>query len=144
MFNSLWPHGLRHTRLPCPSLSPGVFSNSSPLSWWCHPTISYSVGPSLPALNFSQHQDLFQWVGSLHQGAKWSFSISPSNEYSGLISFRIDRFELLTVQGTLKSLLLHCNSKVIQLSSWRRAQIWRHSKKTTVCKAEREPLQRTI
>ena len=76
----------------------------------------------------------------------WSFifSISPSNKYSRLISFRIDPFELLTVQGTLKSLLLHCNSKVIQLSSWRRAQIWRHSKKTTVCKAEREPLQRTI
>ena len=45
MSNSLWPHGLQHTRLPCPSLSPGVCSNSCPLSWWCHPTISSSVFP---------------------------------------------------------------------------------------------------
>ena len=121
------------------------FSNSSPLSRWCHTTISCSVGPSPPALNFSQHQDLSQWVGSLHQGAKWSFSIRPSHEYSELISFRTDWFELLTVQGTLKSLLLHCNSKVsvLQLSSWWRAQIWRHSK-TTVYKPEREPLLRTV
>ena len=66
--------------------------------------------PSLPTLNLSQHQVLFQWVGSSHQVAKyWSFTISicPSNEYSGLISFRIDWFDLLAVQGTLKSLLHH-------------------------------------
>ena len=56
------------------------------------------------ALNFSQHQDLFQWVGSSHQVAKYSsFIISPSNEYSWLISFRIDWFDLLAVQGTLES-----------------------------------------
>ena len=63
--------------------------------------------PSTPALNLSQHQELFQWVGSLHQMAKvldFSFSISPSNKYSGLISFRIDWFDLLAVQGTLESL----------------------------------------
>ena len=59
-------------------------------SWWCHPTISSSVVPFSPALNLSQHQDLFQWVGSSHQVAKsWSFSFSIGyfKEYSGLISF---------------------------------------------------------
>ena len=68
--------------------------------------------PSLPALNLSQHQGLFKWVGSSHQVPKYcSFSNSPSNEYSGLISFRIDWFDLLAVQGTLKSLLQHHCSK---------------------------------
>ena len=70
--------------------------------------------PSLPAFNRSQHQGLFQWVSSSHQVAKYwssSFSISPSNEYSGLISFRIDWCDLLAVQGTLKSLLQHHSSK---------------------------------
>ena len=70
--------------------------------------------PSPPAPNPSQHQGLFQWVGFFHQVAKyWSFSlsISPSNEYSGLISFRIDWFGLLEVQETLKSLLQHHSSK---------------------------------
>ena len=67
-----------------------------------------------PALNLSQHQGLFKWASSSHQVAKvWSFrfSISPSNEYSGLISFRIDCLDLLAVQGTLKSLLQHHSSK---------------------------------
>ena len=66
--------------------------------------------PSSPAFNLSQHQGLCQWVNSLHQLAKvleLSFSISPSNEYLGLISFRIDWFDLLAVQGALKSLLQH-------------------------------------
>ena len=45
MFDSLWPHGLQHTRPPCPSPTPGVYSNSCPLSWWCHPSISSSVVP---------------------------------------------------------------------------------------------------
>ena len=78
-----------------------------------HPSHPLSP-PSPPALNLSQHQGLFQWVGSSHRMAKYwsfSFSISPSNEYSGLISFRIDWFDLLTVQGTLKSLLQHHSSK---------------------------------
>ena len=81
-------------------------SNSYPLSQWCHPTISSSVAPfSPPALNFSQHQGLFQWVVSLHQVAKvlelqhqsfqWIFRV---------ISFRIDWIDLLAVQGTLKNL----------------------------------------
>ena len=67
--------------------------------------------PSPPAFNLSQHQGLFQWVGSLHQVAKvleFQFHISPSNEYSGLISFRMDWLDLLVVQGTLKSLLPLC------------------------------------
>ena len=70
--------------------------------------------PSPPAFNLAQHQDLFQWVSSSHQVAKvwsFSFSISPSSEYSGLISFRIDWLDLLAVQGTLKSLLQHHSSK---------------------------------
>ena len=69
------------------------------------------VLPSSPALNLSQHQGLFQGVGSLWWLKYWSFSfsINPSNEYSGLISFRIDWFDLLAVQGTLKSLLLQHN-----------------------------------
>ena len=61
---------------------------------------------SPPALNLSQHQGLFKWVSSLDQVAKyWSFcfSISPSNEYSGLMSFRIDWFDLSAVQGTVES-----------------------------------------
>ena len=71
--------------------------------------------PSSPAFHLSQYQGLFQWVSSSYQVAKvnWSFgfSISPSNEYSGLISFRMDGWDLLAVQGTLKSLLQHQNSK---------------------------------
>ena len=69
--------------------------------------------PSLSALNLSQHQCLFQQVGSLLRWPKYwslSFSISPSNEYSGLISFMIDWLDLLAVQGILKSLLQHHNS----------------------------------
>ena len=72
--------------------------------------------PSHLALNLSQHQNLFQWVSSFIGWPKdwsfsFSFSISPSNEYSGLISFRIDWFDLLPVQGTLRSLLQHQSLK---------------------------------
>ena len=112
--DSLWPHGLQHARPPCPSRTPGIYSNSCPLSRWCHPTISSSVVPSLPTFNLSQHQGLFKWVTSSHQVAKvleFNFNISPSNEHSGLISFRTDWFDLLAVQGTLKSLLQHHSSK---------------------------------
>ena len=67
--------------------------------------------PSPPAFNLSQHQGLFQWVCSSHQVAKvLEFSISPSSEYSGRISFRMDWLDLLAVQGTLKSLLQHHSS----------------------------------
>ena len=70
--------------------------------------------PSPPAFNLSQHQGLYKWVSSSHGWPKyWSFSfnISPSSEYSGLISFRLDWLDLLAVQGTLKSLLQHHSSK---------------------------------
>ena len=70
--------------------------------------------PSSPAFNLSQHHGLFQWVSSLHQWPKYcsfSFSINPSNEYSQLISFRIDWLDLLAIQETLKSLLQHHSSK---------------------------------
>ena len=70
--------------------------------------------PSPPALNLSQHQGLFKWVSSSHQEAKvleFQLQISPSNEHPGLISFRMDWFDLLAVQGTLKSLLQHHSSK---------------------------------
>ena len=94
--------------------SQSLNSNSCPLCWWCHSTISSSVVLSSPAFNLSQHQDLLKCVSSLHQVAKYwnfSFSISPSNEYSGLISFRMDWLDLLEVQGTLKSLLQYHSSK---------------------------------
>ena len=71
--------------------------------------------PLLLAFNLSQHQGLFQWVSSLHQVVKvLEFQLQPSvpsNEYSGLIFFRIDQFEIIADQGTLKSLLQHCSSK---------------------------------
>ena len=107
--DSLRPHGLQHARLPCPSPTPGGYSNSCPLSRWCHPTISSSVVPffshlqSLPASGsfFSESTLPMRWP------KYWSFSfnISPSNEHPGLISFRMDWLDLLAVQGTLKSLL---------------------------------------
>ena len=67
---SLWPHELQNARLPFPSLSLRVCSNSCPLSWWCHPTTSSSVPNLPPAINLSQHQDLFPWVSCLYQVAK--------------------------------------------------------------------------
>ena len=112
--NSLWPHGLQYARLRYQSPTPGTYSKSCPSSRWCHPTISSSVIPSPPAFTLSQNQGPFQWVSSSHQVAKiWSFtfSINPFDEYSCLISFRIDRLDLFAVQGTLKSRLQHCSSK---------------------------------
>ena len=84
--------------------------------------------PSPPAFHLSQHQSLFQWVSCLHQVVKyWSFSlnISPSNEYSGLISFRMDWLDLLAVQGTYKSLLQHHSSKasILQCSAFFTVQL---------------------
>ena len=130
--DSLWPHALQHARLPCPSPTPKVYSNSCPSSRWCHPTISYSIFPfssclqSFPASESFPNESVFH----IRWPKYWSFSISPFNEYSGLISFRMDWLDLLAVQGTLKSLLQHHSSKapifwhsaffIIQLShpSW--------------------------
>ena len=110
---TLRSHGLQHTRLSCPSPTPRACSNSCPSSQWCHPTISSSVVPSSCLQSFPASRSL-QWVSSLHQVAKvleFRFSISPSNEYSGLVFFRIDWLDLLAVQGTLESLLQHHSSK---------------------------------
>ena len=77
--DSLLPHGLQHARPPCPSPTSRVYSNSCSSSRWCHPTISSSAVSSPPAPNPSQHQDLFQWVSSLHEVAKvLEFSASTS------------------------------------------------------------------
>ena len=81
------------------------------------------LSPSPPAFNLSQHQGLFKWVSSSHQWPKYwsfSFSISPSNEYSGQISFRMNWWDLLAVQGTLRSLLQYHSSKasILQCSAF--------------------------
>ena len=76
--------------------------------------LSPPLSPSSPAFSLSQHQGLFQWLSSSHMWPKswsFSFSISPSIEYSGLISFRVDWFDLLVVQRTVKSLLQYYSSK---------------------------------
>ena len=123
--NSLQPHGLQHARLPCPSPILGVYSKacpwekkSCPWSRWWHSTISFPVILFSYCLNLSQHQGLSnESVLCIRWPKYWSFSfnISPSNEYSGLISFRMDCLSkgwiVLAVQGTLKSLLQHHSSK---------------------------------
>ena len=112
MSNSLRPHGLQHTRFPCPSATPGVCSNlstesvmpSNPLIFCCPLLLLPSIFPSIRV--FSSESVLrIQWP------KYWSFSISPFNEHPGLISFRMDWLDLLAVQGTLKSLLQHHSSK---------------------------------
>ena len=112
--NSLQPHRLQHARPPCPPPTPRVYSNSCPLSRWCHPTVSTSVIPFSSYLQSFQHQGLFKWVSFLHQVVKvleFQLQHSPSNAHSGLISFRMDWLDILSVQGTLKSLLQHHSSK---------------------------------
>ena len=110
---SLWLHGLQHTRLLCPSVSPRVCSNSCPLSWWCHPVISSCLPLLLPSVFPSIRVSSNELSLHIRWPKYWSFSfsISPSNEYSGLISFRIDWFNFLIIQGTLKSLIQHHSSK---------------------------------
>ena len=96
MSDSLWFHGLQHTRLPCPLLSLGVCSNSCQLSQWCHPKFSsgLSAFPSIKV--FSNESALhIRWLKCW----SFSFSISPSNEYSGLISVKIDCLISLLSKG---------------------------------------------
>ena len=116
MSYSLGPHRLQHFRIPCPSLSFGGCSNSCLLSWWCY--LSNHVIFCCPLLllpSIFPSTRVFSRESALH--IKWpnywsfSLSITPSSDYSGLISFRIDWFDLLAVQGTLKSLLQHHSSK---------------------------------
>ena len=112
--DSLRSHGLQHAKLPCPLPTPGAYSNSCPSSWWCqsnhlilcHPLLLPSILSSIRI--FSKESVLcIRWP----KYGSFSFSINLSNEYSGLISFRMDWLELLAVQGTLKSLLQHHSSK---------------------------------
>ena len=104
---------MQHTRPPCPSPTPRVYSNSCPLSQWCHPTISFSVIPfsHLQSFPASGSFPVSQFFTSGGQSICISASACPSNEYLGLISFRMDWLALLAVQGTLKSLLQHHISK---------------------------------
>ena len=108
-------HGQQHTRLPCPSPIPGSCPNSCPSHWWCHPIISSSVIPFSSCLQSFPTSGSFpmnQFFTSCDQSYQsFSFSICLSNEYSGLISFRSDWFDLLAAQGTLKSFLQHHSSK---------------------------------
>ena len=120
MSSSSRSHRLQHARLSCPSPSPGVPSNSCPLSCWCHPTLSNHLILSCPLLLLPS---IFASIGVFSKepalrvrwAKYWSFSISPSSEYSGLISLRNDWLDLLEVQGTLKSLLQH-----------HKVSIWKH------------------
>ena len=113
MSDSLWLHERQHAWLPCPSLSPGVCSNSCPLSQWCYPTILSSVARFLCLQSFSA-SGLFQWVSSLHQVAKVLE-----------ISFTIDWCDLLAVQGTLKSIIQHhsSNTSILQHSAFFMVQL---------------------
>ena len=111
--DSLQPHGPQHARPPCPSPTPGVYSNSYSLSQWCHPTISSSVIPFSSHLQSFLELGLFKWVSSSHRVAKvldfqlqhQSFQWTPRTDL-----FRMDWLDLLAVQGTLKS-LLQCHNK---------------------------------
>ena len=113
MSNSLWPHGLQHTRIPCPSPTAGAYSNSCPSTRWCHPNISSSAVPFssifqyFPASASFQMSQLFA-SGGQSIGVSASISVLPD---PGLISFRMDWLNLLAVQGTLKSPLQHHSSK---------------------------------
>ena len=112
MSHSVWLHELQHSRPPCPSPTPGVHPNSWPLSRWCHPAICHpllllpTIPPSIRV--FSNESALrMRWP------KYWSlsFSIIPSKEIPGLISFRMDWLDVLAVQRTLTSLLQHHSSK---------------------------------
>ena len=126
---TLWPHGLQHARLSCPSPTPRAWSNSCPSSWWGHPTISSSAVPfsSCPqSFSASGSFQMSQFFASGGQTWSFSFSISPSNEYWGLISFRMNWFDLLAVQGTLKSLLQHHSSKASFLQQHHHTTVQKH------------------
>ena len=114
MSNSLRPHGLQHARRPCSSPNPKACSNSCPSSWWCYPTIILCCPLLLPPSIFPSIR-VFSNESFLHikltQYWSVSFSISPPNEYSELITFRIEWFDLLAVQDTLTSLLQHHSLK---------------------------------
>ena len=123
MSNSLWPYEPQQARPPCPSPTLRVYPNSCPSSQWYHPTISSSVTPFSSCLQYFPTPGSFSNESALR--IRWpkywsfSFSISPSNEHTGLISFRMDWLDVLVVQGTLKSLLQYHSSKATNF--WRSA-----------------------
>ena len=115
MSDSSWPHEQQHTRPPCLLPILRVYPNPCPLSRWCHPAISscrplLSLPSILPSIRVFSNQSALR----IRWPKYWcfSFNISPSNEHPSLISFRMDWLDLLAVQGTLKSLFQHHNSKV--------------------------------
>ena len=128
MSNSLRPHESQHTRSPCPSPAPRVYSNSCPSSRWCHPAISSSVFPfsscpqSLRASGSFPVSQLFACGGQI---LEFQLQHQSSNEHPGLISFRMDWLDLLAVQGTLKILLQHHSSKpsILQRSAFFTVQL---------------------
>ena len=124
MSDSLRVHRLQHARLLCPAVSLGVYLSSYPLSQWCYLTILASDTPfSFCFRSFPASGKVFsnEMAFRIRWPKYWSFSfsISPSNEYSGLISFMTEWLDLLAVQGTLKSLLQHHSSTASLL--WRSA-----------------------
>ena len=135
MSDSLRPHELQHARPPCPSPTPRAYANSCPVSQWCHPTISSSVTIFSSHLIFQNRIFSNESTLPIRWPKYWSFSfsISPSKEYSGLISFRMDLLDLLVVQGTLRSLLQHHSSKasILQCSAFFIVQL-SHPYMTTV------------
>ena len=133
MSKYFWPLVLQHVRLPCPPSTPKACSNSCPFSWWLMLMVDV-IQPSLALLSPYPPASIFPSIrvssneSVLHIGwSKWSFSfsISLSDEYSGLSSFRIDWFDLLALQGIFKSLLQHHSSKasIFQCSSFFRVQL---------------------
>ena len=139
--DSLWPHGLQHTRPPCPSPTPGVYSNSCLSSQWCHPTISSSVVPfssllqSFPASGSFLRSQLFA-SGGQSIGVSASASVLPVNSQDLL---PLGWTAVLKVQGTLKGLFQHhsskalillCSAKVVFVLKWEAGFYWgkRHVK----------------
>ena len=123
MSDSLRPHESQHARPPCPSPTPGVHSDSRPLSQVMPSSHLILCRPLFLLSPISPRIRVFSNESAVHMRwpKYWSFnfSISPSNEHPGLISFRMDWLDLLAVQGTLKSLLQHDSSKASIL--WRSA-----------------------
>ena len=130
---TLRPHESQQARPPWQSPTPGVYPNLSPSSQWCHPAISSSVVPFSSCPQYLPASESFPLHMRWPKYQSFSFSISPSNEHPGLISFRMDWLDLLGVQGTLKSLLQHHSSK---------ASIFRHSVFFTVQLSHTWPLEK--
>ena len=118
--DSLQPHGLQDARSPCPSPTPGVYSNSCPLSQWYHPNHLILCRPLLlppsiiPSIRVFSNESVFciRWPNYW----SFSFSISPSNDYLGLISFRVDWLDLLAGRSRDLCFILQMYSKCLRSS----------------------------